>query len=225
MAPFYCLKVFTDSRLILCQLHDSCLNCLCSKPLNMKHTLRYSLFLAGFFIVICAQSQTLKSLEENNGFKKYKLGSKFVLGYGVKGKQPDGSDKIVIDYAKEFIGDIPVKTIELYYIRDTLAKIVVKITPEYYAKLIDAVRNSFGSPTQDLSSNDKVKFDSLANTNYYKDDFIWKASKIRLEYLYVYPKTGAGSYGVRDLALIYSLNDLGLRLQRGRATAGAAKNF
>ena len=191
----------------------------------MKHTLRYSILVTSMLILGSAHSQTLKSLEANNGFKKYKLGSKLVLGYGIKNKQQDGSDKIVIDYAKEFIGDIPVKTIELYYLKDTLGKIIVRISPEYYAKLIDAVRNSFGSHTQDLSSNDKARFDSLANPNYYKDDYIWKASRIRLEYLYVYPKTGSGSYGTRELALIYSLNDLGLRLQRVKAGASAAKNF
>ena len=62
--------------------------------------------------------------------KKYKLSSKFVLGLGVKHKDPDGADKIVIDYTKDMIGDIPVKTIELYYLKDTLAKIIVNVSPE-----------------------------------------------------------------------------------------------
>jgi hypothetical protein len=54
----------------------------------------------------------------------------------------------VIDYAKETIGDIPVKTIELYYLKDTLAKIIVQISPEYYEKLINACKSSFGQAYQ-----------------------------------------------------------------------------
>ena len=114
-------------------------------------------------IMASLDAQSLKSLDENNGFKKYKLGSKFVLGYGVKHKDADGADKIVIDYLKETIGDIPVKAVELYYLRDTLAKIIVKVSPEYYAKHIDAVRSSFGHPKQDISNNEKAKYD----TNFY----------------------------------------------------------
>lgn len=191
----------------------------------MKHILRYCFLIIGIFHIINTQGQGIKSLEQNNGFKNYKLGSKFVLGLGVKAKQPDGSDKIIIDYAKESIGDIPVKAVDLYYFKDTLGKIVVRVSPEYYVKLIEALNNSFGAHTQDLSSNDKVTLDSMANVSYYKDDYIWKASKIRLEYLYVYPKNGAGSYGTRELSLIYSLNDLGLRSQRAKTGANTAKNF
>jgi len=69
------------------------------------------------------------------------------MGLGIKQKDEDGADKIVVDYTKDMIGDIPVKAIELYYVRDTLAKILVRISPEYYEKLNDGVRNSFGQPT------------------------------------------------------------------------------
>ena len=41
-------------------------------------------------IMIGLQAQSLKNLDENNGFKKYKLGSKFVMGYGVKHKDAIG---------------------------------------------------------------------------------------------------------------------------------------
>jgi hypothetical protein len=171
------------------------------------------------------QAQSLKSLEDNNGFKKYKLGSKFVLGLGIKHKDADGADKIVIDYTKEMIGDIPVKSIELYYLRDTLAKIIVNISPEYYEKLIDACKSSFGQPTRDNSSNEKLKSDSSASTNYYKDNYIWKANKLRLEYFYLYPKITSGAYGTRTLYLTYILNDYGQRAQRVQKGNNPAKNF
>lgn len=171
------------------------------------------------------QAQSLKSLEENNGFKKYKLGSKFVLGLGIKHKDEDGADKIVIDYTKEMIGDIPVKAIELYYLKDTLAKIIVRISPEYYAKLIDLCKNSFGEPTKDFSNNEKVKFDSTVSVNSYKDNYIWKANRLRLEYFYFYPKISTGAYGTRTLYLAYILNDYGQRLVRVKKGSSSAKNF
>jgi hypothetical protein len=171
------------------------------------------------------QAQSLKSLDDHNGFKKYKLGSKFVLGLGVKHKDEEGADKIVIDYANETIGDIPVKTIELYYLRDTLAKIIVRVSPEFHLKLIDACKNSFGQPTQDISNNEKVKLDSNVAVNSYKDDYLWKTNRLRLEYFYTYPKTSDGAYGVKNLYLAYSLNDYGQRLKRVQKGVNSAKNF
>ena len=196
------------------------------KPFIMKENfLRISGLLVCLLVITNIQAQSLKSLEENNGFKKYKLNSKLVLGLGIKHKDADGSDKIVIDYTKDAIGEIPVKSIELYYLKDTLAKIIVNISPEYYEKLIDACKSSFGEPTKNFSSNEKVKFDSTVSTNYYKDNYIWKANRLRLEYFYFYPKTGSGAYGTRTLYLAYILNDYGQRLQRVQKGTNPAKNF
>jgi len=190
-----------------------------------KNILRISSLLAGVLIISNIQAQNLKNLEDNNGFKKYKLGSKFVLGLGVKHKDAEGADKIVIDYSKETIGDIPVKAIELYYLKDTLAKIIVQISPEYYEKLIEACKSSFGQPTKDVSNNEKVKFDSTGPVNYYKDNYIWKATRLRLEYFYLYPKISSGGYGTKSLYLAYILNDYGQRLQRIQRGINSAKNF
>jgi hypothetical protein len=196
------------------------------KPFNMKKTLfRIYCLLAGVLIISTIQAQSLKNLEDNNGFKKYKLGSKLVLGLGVKHKDPEGADKIVIDYTKDMIGDIPVKAIELYYLKDTLAKIIVQVSPEYYEKLINACKSSFGQPTKDVSNNEKVKFDSTGSVNYYKDNYMWKATRLRLEYFYQYPKVGTGAYGARSLYLAYILNDYGQRLQRVQRGINSAKNF
>ena len=195
-------------------------------PSNMKKILfRISCLLAGVLILSNIQAQNLKNLEDNNGFKKYKLGSKFVLGLGVKNKDAEGADKIVIDYTKDMIGDIPVKAIELYYLKDTLAKIIVQVSPEYYEKLIVACKSSFGQPTKDVSNNEKVKLDSSGSVNYYKDNYIWKATRLRLEYFYLYPKISSGAYGTRSLYIAYILNDYGLRLQRVQRGINSAKNF
>lgn len=179
----------------------------------------------GLLMITSMQAQSLKSLEENNGFKKYKLGSKFVLGLGIKHKDQDGADKIVISYTKEMIGDIPVQSIELYYLRDTLAKIIVRISPEYYAKLIDLCKSSFGEPTKDFSSNERVKFDSTVSVNNFKDNYIWKANRLRLEYFYLYPKISSGAYGAKMLYLTYILNDYGQRLVRVQKGSNSARNF
>ena len=184
-----------------------------------------SCLLAGVLILSNIQAQNLKNLEDNNGFKKYKLGSKFVLGLGVKNKDAEGADKIVIDYTKDMIGDIPVKAIELYYLKDTLAKIIVQVSPEYYEKLIVACKSSFGQPTKDVSNNEKVKLDSSGSVNYYKDNYIWKATRLRLEYFYLYPKISSGAYGTRSLYIAYILNDYGQRLQRVQRGINSAKNF
>ena len=192
----------------------------------MKITLILALFtVVGLMATVAGHGQSLKSLEDNNGFKKYKLGSKFVLGLGVKQKDPEGADRVTIDYTKDMIGDIPVKAIELYYLRDTLAKIIVRISPEYYEKLIEALKSSFGQPTQDLSYNEKIKIDSAVTIGSYKDDYIWKGKKIKLQYLYMYPKTSGGAYGNKTLYLTYSLNDYTQRLQRGKKGVVSAKNF
>jgi len=190
-----------------------------------KNLFRIFSLLVGLLTMMNTQAQSLKNLEENNGFKKYKLSSKFVLGLGVKHKDADGADKIVIDYTKDMIGDIPVKTIELYYLKDTLAKIIVNVSPEYYEKLLDACKSSFGEPTKNFSSNEKVKFDSTVSTNYNKDNYIWKANRLRLEYFYLYPKITSGAYGTRTLYVAYILNDYGQRVQRAQKAANSAKNF
>lgn len=192
----------------------------------MKMTIPFLAFVSIAFLTPSAiYSQSLKNLEGNNGFKKYKLGSKFVLGLGIKNKDEDGADKIVIDYAKESIGDIPVKAIELYYLKDTLSKIIVRISPEYYEKLIDALRNSFGPATQDVSNNEKINKDSSVNVNYYKNELIWKTNRFRLHYYYSYPKSVGGAYGIKELHLTYIFNDYVLRLQRALRGANQAKNF
>ena len=91
--------------------------------------------------------------------------------------------------------------------------------------LLTLCKSSFGEPTKDFSNNEKVKFDSTVSSNYNKDNYIWKANRLRLEYFYFYPKITSGAYGTRTLYLAYILNDYGQRLQRVKKGASSAKNF
>ena len=178
-----------------------------------------------FFFSTKTECQSIKNLETNNGFKNYKLGSKFNMAYGVKRKDGDGVDKVVIDYTKETIGDIPVKTIELYYLKDTLAKIIVKIPPNYYQKLLEGCNATFGLYTADISNNAEKTSDSSASSINYTNNYIWKTKSFQMEYVYYYPKSGTGAYGNTTLHLAYVLNDFPLRLKRVKAYSNPAKNF
>ena len=168
------------------------------------------------FSLTVLNSQSLKNLEDNNGFKKYKLGSRFVLSTGVKMKNEEGGDKVVIDYTTETISDIPVKTIELIYLRDTLSKIVVRVLPEFYSSLLEACINSFGQPTED---------NRTGTGNYSTERYIWKGKRFNLEYYYNYPSVSGGGYGKKDLFLSYTLNDFIQRMQRTKTGNYSAKDF
>jgi hypothetical protein len=174
------------------------------------------------------QAQSIKKLDENNGFKKYKLGSRYQSVYGIKNKQEDGSFKVVIGYVPDKIGNIPVKTIELVYLKDTLAKIIVTISPEYNPQLLEGVKNSFGSPTQDLSDNETTRKSKDKETRTGSSDlnrYVWKTKKINLEYFYSYPKFVGDSYSSKDLHLMYALNDYSARLERSKKGTTSAKDF
>jgi hypothetical protein len=101
----------------------------------------------------------------------------------------------------------------------------VRVSPEYHEKLIDAVKGSFGAPTQDISNNAKANLDSAVSANYFKDDYIWKAKRLRMEYYYSYPKVSTGAYGIKNLYLAYVVNDYPQRLQRAKRVTTSAKNF
>lgn len=192
---------------------------------------KYFLFLfvtLSMLVTTNLQAQNLKNLENNKGFKMYKLGTKFNMGYGMKKKDASGADKVFIDYTREKIDDIPVKAIELYYLNDTLSKIIVRIPTESYIKLIDACKNSFGPPTDDLSSNEstsKTKKEVANNSNNYRDEYVWKTKLFSMEYIYSYPKISGDVYGLKELYLVYSLNDFSARLQRVNKGKYTSKDF
>lgn len=194
----------------------------------MKNISYLILICAGIFCTISASAQNLKKLDENNGFKKYKLGSRYLSVYGIKSKQEDGSDKVVISYVPDKIGDIPVKTIELVYLKDTLSKIIVTISPEYNPQLLEGVKNSFGTPSQDLSDNETTRKTKEKETRSGPTDlnrYVWKTKKINLEYYYSYPKYVGDSYSAKDLHLLYAFNDYSTRLERSKKGKSSSKDF
>ena len=141
------------------------------------------------------------------------------MGYGIKNKQEDGSEKVVISYTKEKIGDIDVKAIELYYLKDTLSKIIVQFSPENYQKLLEACKNSFGEPTKDMSGND------ITSKGNFNDLYVWNTEKFSMQYYYSHPKISGGGYDVKELYLDYHFSDYLLRQQRVKKVNYSSKNF
>jgi len=177
---------------------------------------------------LMTKAQGLKSLDEKNGFKNYKLGSKYTPVNGTKAKDESGAEKVVINSTKDMIGEIPIKSIELFYLRDTLARIEVKVSPENHAKLIEAGKNSFGTPTADNCDNVATrtkKNENLTAGKYYYDRYKWKASKITLDYYYQYPIVSGDPYAVKDLYIAYSLNNYATRLQNSKKGTYSPKDF
>jgi hypothetical protein len=194
----------------------------------MKKLFLPCLLIAVTALSIAVPAQTLKSLETNNGFKNYKLSSKYTSLYGIKNKDEDGADKVVINYTADKIGEIPVQLIELFYLNDTLAKILVHVSPENNKKLIEACKSSFGQPTTDLSDNEatrKARNDISNYSNSYRDQYIWKPKKFSMEYYYIYPKISGSAYSARELYLNYSLNDYAQRLNRANNGNYSGKDF
>jgi hypothetical protein len=173
-------------------------------------------------------AQGLKGLDDKYGFKSYKLGSKYTPVNGTKVKDESGAEKVVIHRTDEMIGEIPIKSIELYYLRDTLARIEVKVSPENHAKLIEACKNSFGTPTDDFCDNEatrKKKNENLTTGKYYRDQFKWKASKVSLDYFYEYPIVSSDPYSQKNLFIAYSLIDYAIRLQNAKKGTYTPKDF
>ena len=173
-------------------------------------------------------AQSLKNIDDKNGFKSFKLGSKYTPVNGTKVKDESGAEKVVIHRADEMIGDIPIKSIELFYLRDTLARIEVKVSPENNARLIEACKNSFGTPTADFCDNVATrtkKNENLTTGKYYRDQYKWKASKITLDYFYQYPIVSGDPYATKDLYIAYSLNNYATRLQNAKKGTYTAKDF
>jgi hypothetical protein len=194
----------------------------------MKNISRSFIFPICILFTVFSQAQNLKRLEDNNGFKKYKLGSRYTSVYGMKNKAADGSDIVSVPYMGDKIGDIPVQNVQLYYLNDTLAKIVVNFSPEYNSKLIEACKGSFGSVMQDLSDNEasrKLKNTDIKAGKIYLDRYSWKGKKMNLEYYYLYPVYTGDAYSNKDLHLAFSTNDFAARMERSKRGKYTAKDF
>jgi hypothetical protein len=187
-----------------------------------------ALSFTAFALSLSLQAQDAKSLDTKYGFKNFKLGSKYTPVFGVKSKDDSGAEKVVISRTDEKIGDIPVKSIELYYINDSLARIDVKVSPENHAKLLEACKGSFGSPGESTSDNEetrKIKNENLTTGKYYKNQYKWKANKVNLEYFYQYPIVSGDPYSLTELYLAYSLKDYATRLKNAKKSGYTAKDF
>lgn len=178
-------------------------------------------------ISVATFSQSTKNLDNNNGFKDFKLGSKYTSLYGVKSKDESGADKVAVSFTQEKIGDIPVKTIELFYLNDALARIVVRVSPENHAKLLEACKSIFGASSEDLCDNKATEENTGVSIpgNNYKDRFLWKGKLLTLEYFYSYPKISGGANQVKDLHLQYSINDYENKLKTAKKEKYSTGDF
>jgi hypothetical protein len=173
-------------------------------------------------------AQDIKSLDERNGFKNFKLGSKYTAVYGGKAKEESGAEKVTITRTEEKIGEIPIKTIELFYLRDTLARIEIKISPENHAKLIEACKGAFGPATDDFCDNEetrKKKNENLTMGKYYRNQYKWKGIKVNLDYFYQYPIISSDPYAVKELYIAYSITDYAKRLDAAKKAGYSPKDF
>lgn len=194
----------------------------------MKKILSLSFWIFSMFLITgSVYSQTIKNLDNNNGFKDFKLGSKYTSLYGVKSKDESGADKVIVGYTQEKIGDIPVKTIELFYLNNALARIVVRISPENHAKLLDACKSIFGAFSENLSDNKTTEENTGVSIpgNNYKDKYLWKGKLLTLEYFYSYPKISGGANQVKDLHLQYSINDYENKLKTAKKEEYSTGDF
>jgi hypothetical protein len=162
-------------------------------------------------------AQTAKKIDDNNGFKKYKLGSRYQLVYGSKAKQTDGSDLVKVPGMNEKIGDIPVTSIDLVYVSEILSRINVHFEPQHNAKLLEACKSSFGNP-QDLSETSRT---GSNQDNHY----LWKGSKVKMEYVYSYPKASGSSNSIQSLYLTYAFNDFDKKLENSKKGKYSSKDF
>jgi len=194
----------------------------------MKNDCVISLALLFYFLLPASTfSQSIKNLDKNNGFKNYNLGSEYTSLYGVKAKDRSGADRVVVSYTQDKIGDIPVKTIELFYLNDALARIIVRISPENHSKLIQACKSGFGEPTKDLSEN-KTTEEKTGNTvpgNNYKDNYKWNGKLVTLEYFYTYPKISGGANQVKELYLQYSVVNYESKLKSAKKENYSTNDF
>ena len=174
-------------------------------------------------LVLDLPAQSLKKLQDNNGFKNHKLGSRYTSLYGVKAKQNDGTEMVVIN-TQETIGSIPVQSIDLIYLSDTLARIVVHVETTYNESLLNACKQSFGPYTKDISDNARTRSQAVQDSaataigssreRNLTDAFLWSAKGVSLEYQYTYPKLTGDHYAVHRLELIYSVSNYDARFNR-----------
>jgi hypothetical protein len=87
---------------------------------------------------------------------------------------------------KEYIGDIPVKGIELFFVDNKLSKVEVFFDLSYSQNLFDACKSAFGEPTgNNIPKDNSMRFLNSSERHY------WEAQKVRLTHSYSNRISGA----------------------------------
>lgn len=163
-------------------------------------------------------SQKIAALDNNFGFKEYRFNmqkSQFNHEH-FESVENGGAEKCSVT-PKNQVGDIPVNDIELFFIDDKLAKIVVYFENNFNENLLYACRSAFGTPTGNKKL-DKMLFD-------WKSDVIilehyWDAQKVRLTHSYDRYNT---SYP--ELKLIFALKDYQQLQERYKSQKYTSSDF
>jgi hypothetical protein len=163
-------------------------------------------------------SQSVKTLEDNNGFRQYKLGSIYSSSYGTKEKYITGVQRVTLENAIEYISDIPVNVIELFFINDSLAQIILRFKTEYGYQLKDACESAFGKATKNDSNTETTRMFDKTQKKISLNDYYslkWLTNKFTFSYYYSLPIT-FGDNLLSSCHLVYTINDYDKRVQRAK---------
>ncbi|WP_301931513.1 hypothetical protein [Ferruginibacter sp.] len=167
-------------------------------------------------------SQSISKLNSNYGFKEYKLESLYKQEYGNKERDYDGSDVVSIENQVDYINDIPIEKIKLFFLSDSLVRIVVFIDENQSKKLSDALIASFGKETKYKSDWD-IKEGSKKP---YFNKYIWIANKFTLVlYESRYPTSFWDKPRRGTISLTYELKDYEKRLERMKHSKYSSNDF
>lgn len=183
-------------------------------------------FLSSILIIglISVYSQGIDKLQDNNGFKSYKLGTIYNHSYGEKTKFLDEIYRVIVQSKNEYIDDIPVQKVELFYIKDTLCRIILRFNRFDGYKLKNACETAFGTPTKDKSNTEATRMfnkkqeKDLLNGDYYS--LLWLTKTFEFSYYYGLPQGWLDNSD--NCRLVYNLNDFDKRAQRAKKKYNSA---
>jgi hypothetical protein len=83
--------------------------------------------------------------------------------------------------------------------------------------LLEACKASFGSP-QDLSETSRTGTNQV-------NHYMWKGNKVKMEYVYSYPKASGSSNVAESLQLVYTYNDFDKKVENSNKGKYSSKDF
>ena len=201
---------------------------------NLLSVTNKNSLVATFFLITISNSgfsQNIQKLIENDGFKVFKLGTQYKTSYGARSLYSDGSTVVTINNTIEYISDIPVHEIQLFFVDDTLAKIRVKVDSRRAMDLQNALIAAFGNPTND---DNAIQIEKLIIANEYEKKKLLEPKK-NTSIRWVTPKFNLRFYddntfiytvsSPRYCTLIFTLNLYDEMIKRALKSKYSASDF